>query len=380
MLKQSNYSTTQNTQMTTTVPQIDVIRAELIGAPDAMKFISIGHLPMSEIREAYGQNVNRSRGVMEKGVLEFIECIKGNEYRPEHYVPPVVVRIPEGDSRQFNSDGVTQYFYELVSGHHRYHAHLGMNLPTFYAQVVEFLPVDNKTARSWMLTYQAQENNPSKQVFVRNVSSVDDVANSITSILNEATFSPEDLDNEVDLAIASIGINGDSRKAAVKNKVLENRGLTTMVVQSISKTIRKQLNQIHATTHALNTEHIIHGGFVKGNEPIHDYRTIHQVWSAIDVEPTCVDKLHVVGNTTKANNAQIVKIRQKKETLLKDHAQEVLDRAAFLLGVPKSTLLKLKKGTNLEKFSTIPMYWTPQLHQEDEEFSITGEFIQINAN
>lgn len=373
-------STTQTTKMTTTVPQIDVIRAELIGTPTAMKFVSIGLLPMTDIREAYGQNVNRATGVMEKGVLEFIECIRGNEYRPEHYVPPVVVRIPEGDSRQYNDEGITQYFYELVSGHHRYHAHRGLNLATFYAQVVEFLPTNGKTARSWMLTYQAQENNPSKQVFVRNVSTIDDVANSITSILNETTFSPEDLENEVELAISTIGIVGDSRKQAVRNKVLENRGLNKLVVQSITAPIREKLNQIHANTHSLNTEHIIHGGFTKVNEPIHDYRTLHQVWSAIEFDPTCVDQLHVVGSTTKANSAQVVQIRKKKERLLKDHAQQVLDRAAFLLGVPKSALLKLKKGTNLEKFSTIPMYWTPQLDQEDEEFSITGEFIQTNPN
>lgn len=370
-------STTQTTDMTTKNTQVNVVRAKLKRAPEAMKFISVGYLPLSEVRETYGKNINRVGGVTDKGVTEFIELVRDNDYLPEHHEPPVVTEIPMGDALRFDEHGVDQYRYALVAGHHRYHAHRGLELPLFYAQVVKFLPARGKTARSWMLIYQAQENSPSKKKYVRTVSTIADSINSIAEILNEESISDENLETEIESNMDMSEVKGVARRLKIKNGVLALRGLTDQTVQGVMEKDWRKMHKIHAETLNLDVDHIIHGAFVgTGDNSSHDYRTIGQVWRAISDDPTSVKSLQIVGNTTKANHTQIIKLRQKKARLLAEHAQEVLDRAAFLLGVPKSALLKLKKGNNLEAFSAIPQYWTPQLHQEDKEFAITGELIQ----
>ena len=54
-----------------------------------MRLISIGEVPLNEVREAFGKNHNRLCGVMITGVQDFMATINNGDYMPEHFPPPV---------------------------------------------------------------------------------------------------------------------------------------------------------------------------------------------------------------------------------------------------------------------------------------------------
>lgn len=128
---------------------VEPMKAVLVECPEAMKFVDLRFIPIHKIREAQNGNLARSRGVTNEGVKKFVKVMKSNRYLPFYHVPPVVVEIPVNDLRRLNDDGIEQYEYELVAGHHRYHAHLTLNQPEFYAQIVEFTKAKGKSRQHW---------------------------------------------------------------------------------------------------------------------------------------------------------------------------------------------------------------------------------------
>lgn len=365
--------------------QIEPKKAVLVDCPEAMKFIDLLHIPIHLIREAFGGNGARSRGVSNEGVAQFVKVIKRGKYQPFYYIPPVVVEIPEGDARRLNDDGVDQYRYELVAGHHRFQAHLLAGEPEFYAQIVEFVSAKKKSAKHWRTVYQTMENMETDEDYVRNYATEDDLATAINNLIEEEIASqgvPQSIDSILNSVLSELNITSKGDIVKYTNRIHRMRGNTVKVVQGISKPMREKYYNLHISNTNKLPENVLYQNFTNGGAEVedYDYRGIAKVWSRIEHNPKNLGKIHIVAGTTKSDHVEVPVVRKDKSTLLKRHADTVISRAAFLLGVNKQTLLDLKVGTNYEKFCNVPIFWIPQLYKENEVVKNTGSLIQFKGD
>lgn len=358
--------------------QVEPIRAVLTKCPEAMVEIALGDFPIHQIREPFGGNKSRALGVTNNGVNAFAQVMRRNRYLPYYYVPPVIVQLPENDERCFNDDGVDQYRYELVSGHHRYHAHKSLDKSTYYAQVVEFRDARGKSANYWRNIYQTQENLPENDDYVRNSLTEEDVTIAMNNI-NGIDTTAEITESSVAAIADDLGIKSKAKIVEYTNKINKKRGQLRYVVQTLTKPALKAYRKLHQTITNSLEEHVLHQSFTVGTVSVYDYdnRGIRKVWDIIMPNPRALGKVQLVGNTTKANHNQVIEIRKKKNMLFKNDAIQTIERAAFLLGVPQAVLWAMKKGKNYEKYCNIPIVWMPQLYGEDEKVKKNNALIRV---
>lgn len=362
--------------------EVEPMKAVLVECPDAMKFVDLKFIPIHLIREPFGGNKARSRGVTNEGVNKFVKVMKSGKYLPFYYVPPVVTFIPEGDERRLNDEGEDQYRYELVAGHHRYQAHLISGKPEFYAQVVEFVSARRKSANHWKMVYQTIENMPNEDDYVRNTASEEDMTVAINNMIEEHMSSqevPMSLDNAMNSIFSELGIISKGEITKYANRIHRLRGNTSKVVQGITKPMRERYVQQHIKSTGKLDKHVLYQNFTNGGAEVedYDYRGIAKVWNIVENNIKSLGKIHLIGGTTKSNHKEVPIVRKDKMSLLKRHADSTIHRAALLLGVKVETLLNLKTGNNYELFCNIPIFWIPQLHNENEKVKSTGTLIQV---
>lgn len=367
------------------IEKVEPKRAILVDCPEAMKFIDLRHIHIHLIREAYGGNGARWRGVGNEGVTQFVKVINRGKYQPFYYIPPVVVEIPAGDTRRLNDDCVDQYRYELVAGHHRFQAHLIAREPEFYAQIVEFVSAKKKSAKRWRTVYQTMENMETDEDYVRTYATKDDLATAFNNILLEEELTsqgvPQSIESRLNSLFSEFNVTSKSDIVMIKNRMHRMRGNTAKVVQGISKPMREKYYNIHISNTNKLPEHVLYQNFTNGGTEVedYDYRGIAKVWSRIKHNSKNLGKIHIVAGTTKSDHSEVPVVRKDKSTLFKRHADTVISHAAFLLGVNKKTLLDLMVGTNYEKFCNVPIFWIPQLYKEDKVVKDTGSLIQFKG-
>lgn len=364
------------------IEKVEPKRAILVDCPEAMKFIDLRHIPIHQIREAYGGNNARAKGVNNEGVHQFVKVINRGKYQPYYYIPPVVVEIPEGDDRRLNDDGIDQYRHELVAGHHRFQAHLLAGEPEFYAQIVEFVSAKKKSALHWRTVYQTLENMENDEDYVRNYSTEDDLTTAINNLIEEELSSQivtQTFDAILLSVLTELGITSKGDIVRYTSRIHRKRGNTNKVVQGITKPMRTKYVDMHITNTGKLPENVLYQNFTDGGAEVedYDYRGIAKVWKVVEHDKKNLGKIHIVAGTTKSDHSEVPKVRKDKMSLFKRHADDTLRRAAFLLGVSHKSLLTLKTGNNYEKFCNIPIFWIPQLHAENEQVKNTGSLIQV---
>ena len=367
------------------VEKVAPMQAALVQCPDAMKFLGIEYIPMNRIRVEKGGNKVRSTGTKRDGVKAFAKVMQSDRYKPTYYVPPVVERLAKNDPRRKNDDGKDQYWFILIAGHHRYEAHRALNKPEFYAQIVEFVSCNGETADYWRVAYQIEENNPEDKEYIRNDATNEDLAGAVAKLVeihqatHEVTTSFDDLVKTIVKKIVS----GPATIHAVFNLVLKKFGMLTKVVQSIEPDDRKQYLETHIRKQKKIPEHVVIQSFAPGGKSVedYDYRGIQKVWDKIDlsdISGKILPKLQLIINTSKANYQEVLDIRNEKKSLYKNHAENTIRRAAYLLGVTYEYLMSLRQGDNMEKFSNIKMFALPQLSGEHEEYEKSKNLIRVN--
>lgn len=361
---------------------VEPMKAVLNDCPEAMKFIALKFIPIHEIRESQNGNLARSRGVTNEGVKKFVKVMKSNEYLPFYYVPPVVVEIPENDSRRLNDDGENQYRYELVAGHHRYHAHLTYGKPDFYAQIVEFVKAKGKSPNHWKTVYQTLENMEGSERYVRTYATDEDITTAINNLLEEELNSqevPPPFETILSTIFSQLNITSRGEITRLTNRLYKLRGNSVKVVHGITPQIRENYITLHQKFTKKLREHTLYQNFTVGGAEVedYDYRGISKVWNMVEADSNTLSKLHLIAGTSKSNHAEVPSVRKNKETLFKRHAEDVIRRAAFLLGITPEKLMSLKTGTRYETFCNIPIYWIPQLHGEKDIVLKSKSLIRV---
>jgi len=365
---------------------VEAATAVLSECPDAMKFVDLKHIPIHEIRTSIGGNNARAKGVKNDGVQNFMRIMKKGRYRPYHYIPPVVVFIPKGDKRRLNDDGVDQYRYELVAGEHRLNAHLALGKPEFYAQVVEFVSMKGRSATYWRKKYQIEENLQENDEYVREYASQDDIVHTVNSLVDEQLTSQTvhaGLDDIIREVINSLNIVAKGAVTRLMSLVHRKRGNTSKVVQGITTYTKEKYIKSHINNTNKNPDYVLYQNFTAGGAEVEDYdmRGIIKVWNLIEDNPKSVKNIHIVAGTTKSDYLEVPEIREAKQSLFRDHANDIIHRVAFLMGTTVESIFALKRGNNYEKFCDIGnrIFWIPQLDGEDDIVKTTGSLIQIDT-
>jgi len=89
-----------------------------------------------------------SRKIISRNVMNFRNILRNNEFRPDVFTPTLV-----------NED------YEIISGKHKYQAHLAEDKTHIPVIVIEFLPYQGKKADSWRLIWQSVENSKKERFY-----------------------------------------------------------------------------------------------------------------------------------------------------------------------------------------------------------------------
>lgn len=358
--------------------------AVLTDCPEAMEFVEQREIPIHQIYQEPNGNSARAAGYSTDHIKKFENLIRNGKYAPYHNIPPVVTELPKGDPRRLNENGEEQYLYLLVAGHHRFEAHIAQNKTFFYAQVVEFKPACGKTAMHWLRLYQIKENLPEDEEFIRNAATPGDIAASVVGLINIQRDSDANHPT-VDVMIAdflkTLGVVATGKVKKITNMIHRNLGNMSKVVQGITEAARDKFLDMFRTTKNKRKDNVIYNNFVPGEKNVedYDYRCISKVWDRIEDDPKCVSNIAIVAGTTKANHREVVEVRKKKSKLFKNYADKVIRQAAFLMGVSVNDILRLKKGTNYDKFSKIPIHWMPQLHGESDMVKTTNQLIVVEV-
>jgi hypothetical protein len=117
------------------LPYIKVIRSELADIKKLTMFKPDGTLM-------------DSRPIFPHLVMDFRTIMRNNEFRPDVYVPTIV-----------NKD------YVVISGKHRYQAHLAEDKTHIPVIIVEFIDYDGLPGDCWRMTWQSNENDKKNRTF-----------------------------------------------------------------------------------------------------------------------------------------------------------------------------------------------------------------------
>lgn len=365
---------------------VQVVHATLDQCPEAMEFIDIREIPIQEINHKFGGNPVRVTGLQVEGIKAFIQVMERGKYAPQHFEPPVVEELPEGHPDRINPDTkLEQYTYRLVTGHHRHAAHMELKKSTFYAQVVKFHPARNQSEDYWRTMWQITEN-VNHGNFVASYATLDDIARAASKMVEEkekALSVKESSETMINNALTDImGTTPKGKKTELLSKVYEARGDLTKVVHTYSQHKKRRFRELHSEWRRLNINNVVAQNFVPDGVSAddYDYRGIAKVWEILDENPKALGKIEIVGSTTKADYKEVKLVRRRKEQLYQKHADTVLRRAAFLLGVDDATLMSIKRGSNYERFCKIPIFWIPSLYGEEEKVYEREQLIRLHED
>jgi hypothetical protein len=129
-----------------------------------MVVVDMRYIELSKIRrhqsEYFDNKINRMRvrnvvrpeGLDGNYIKKFRNLIRNGKYKPEHYIPPVVIETEE--------EGIV----DELTGEHRYVAHLDEGEDKMWIAVCRFYETDGMPAAYWASTYQSNENDPEERV------------------------------------------------------------------------------------------------------------------------------------------------------------------------------------------------------------------------
>ena len=319
---------------------------------NGMRVIDMLHIPLSDIDASHGSNKARLTGINEETVNKFIDIIKSDKYTPEYFVPPVVIK--DNDT------------YKLISGFHRYTAHVSLaidNYPvdTFYAAVVEFQKLDGKSANYWMNMWMIRENVEESE-FVRNPSTIGDVANMVHAMVEKKEIANKK-DDIID-AIVDAGIRPSATKKIndILSEINQKMGKHAQVVQGYSQGTKAQfVAQYKKDTNT--PKNVISQTFKETIDADYDHRLLDKLVSMYIKNPQSLKNVVVVAHTNGADPAKTRRIRQAKKVLL----QRYVDRMrTFIKTLDES-------GVPFD----VDISWVPQLMGEMDTYQEKKELVTV---
>ena len=159
-----------------------------------------------------------------KQIGKLQQIIKNGKYEPQFYVSPIVEI--KGD---FNRA-------DLISGFHRYAAHIGCGKETMYVTVVEFFAAEGKSAEYWRLMWKLVENDKEEKIETPRTKA-DIVKTLVQMIADEIMTSSE---KDIDSALKDAHLT-PTKISEYKSEIFKELGKSHKVVTTIDTKEHKRL-------------------------------------------------------------------------------------------------------------------------------------------
>jgi hypothetical protein len=139
-------------------------------------FIESKEIDIDLIKSIKENKKLNSRKLDPKTVSKFKSLIAKNKYNVELNIPPCVCED-----------------YELITGEHKYQAHIVSDKKKIIVAVIKFIEFENKKPLYWLANWQSKENDPADDEFVRLPRNDDQIINTtVFQIQNNLITSSED--------------------------------------------------------------------------------------------------------------------------------------------------------------------------------------------
>ena len=194
------------------------VQAKLPICNPGMRVVEIiPEFKLKNLNDPKGKNEVRhgQEDITQIGKLQ--QIIKNGKYEPQYYVSPIVEI--KGD---FNRA-------DLISGFHRYGAHIGCKKKTMYVTVVEFFDADGKPAEYWRLMWKLVENEEKEPIETPRTKA-DVVGTLVQMIADEIMTSSE---KDIDKALKDANLT-PSKITEYKSEIYKELGKSHKVVDTIS--------------------------------------------------------------------------------------------------------------------------------------------------
>ena len=268
---------------------------------EGMTVETMGYLPMKKIKSSkYWSNVNRPEGVDNQKVLMHETAMKEGKYKPEMYVPPVVVQLKDGT-------------FELVSGGHRHMAAENTGQTEFYVAIVTFRETSIGCADYNKLMWQSNENGEeTDNTVTKNFRTAAGIKNTILTCMDLGYLPRDKSGIERGLKDQKIRTNANLY-CVVFNDLLSTIDESAETVRIYSDDEKKEIERLETTpsTHVLVKTMKAVGGIDKD----YDMRLFQQIVEFLSTK-TSKTHLNVLLHWTSLNPTQLRAARLEKSKLL----------------------------------------------------------------
>ena len=161
-------------------------------------------IPLNKLQT--NKNYARMSGLDKNCIVELANLIKNNKYDLNNFISPIVEQNDDGDG------------YTIISGHHRYKAHILAKQKEMVCVVATFSSDSDRNA------WRVHENSPYNENYVKNISDDKDHVNIIVSLLKDKNSGIEPNRESIDNFI-------------VRTKITVNNITKTKLIKSILKKV-----------------------------------------------------------------------------------------------------------------------------------------------
>jgi len=168
--------------------------------------LKLESIPLSKLQT--NKNLVRMGGMDRNCIAELADLIKNHKYDLNNFISPIVEQNDDGDG------------YTIISGHHRYKAHINAKQKEMVCVVATFSSDSDRNA------WRVHENSPYNENYVKNISDDKDHVNIIVSLLKDKNSGIEPNRESIDNFIVRTKITVNNiTKAKLINSILKNIGV-----------------------------------------------------------------------------------------------------------------------------------------------------------
>ena len=163
-------------------------------------------IPLNKLQT--NKNYARMSGLDKNCIVELANLIKNNKYDLNNFISPIVEQNDDGDG------------YTIISGHHRYKAHILAKQKEMVCVVATFSSDSDRNA------WRVHENSPYNENYVKNISDDKDHVNIILHLLKDKNSGIEPNRESIDKFIVRTKITVNViTKSKLINSILKNIGI-----------------------------------------------------------------------------------------------------------------------------------------------------------
>ena len=295
-----------------------------------MKVVKFAEFPLKNLVGNKQKNDVRFAQTDEGAVGKIMTLITNEKYEPHYHVPPTVEMKDEE-------------LGELVTGFHRYAAHVGKNKETMWVAIVEFEDFGGKSAAYWKSQWKLIENLEEENV--KTPRTQEDIVGKIVNMIKVEkvmTSSEDDIVQALTDAKLSKG-----KIALYTSLIFSNLGQATKVVDAIDNEELKEYADNYADDNDVDT---FTATFTDVKNKDYDKRAIFNYFdSVLNGSPaTCVARING------ANQEKVLLVREKKEMVIKEEIKKLVQ------------VVKYAEENNIDLSENFILKFAPQLYREDD--------------